>query len=111
MLEEQEAASVRAQAESYAADGRWLECESADDLAQASAHRRALEARAVRAKAAASLAAALVSSKQVAAVEARIAERRFEILIEGFLRADAACEQKVERRSSDEHAARRRQAT
>lgn len=99
-----------AESEARAADGRWLELDAADDLGQASAHRHALATKVLRAKASVASAAAEVRVKEVAAVDARMAERRFEILIEGFVRADGAREQKLERRISDEHAARRREA-
>jgi colicin import membrane protein len=110
-LEEREAAAARAEADARAADSRWLDAVSVDDLAQASAHRRALEARLVQAKQAMARAATEVRARELEAIAARIAERRFEILIEGFVRADEAREDKVERRTADEHAARRRDAT
>jgi hypothetical protein len=110
-LEAREAAAAAAEAEARAADGRWLDLDAADDLGQASAHRHALATRVLHAKRAVTEAVAEVRAKELAAIDARIAERRFEILIEGFLRADAAREQKVERRVSDEHAARRREAS
>lgn len=110
-LEEHQAAEARAEAEARAADTRWLDVESADELAQASAHRRSLEARVVRAAEATARVADDVRAKELAAISARIAERRFEILIEGFVRTDRAREQKVERRAADEHAARRRDAS
>jgi len=110
-LEEHQAAEARAEAAARAADTRWLEVESAEELAQASAHRRSLETRVARAAQATARAAADVCAKELAAIAARIAERRFEILIEGFVRADTAREQKVERRAADEHAARRRDAS
>ncbi len=109
-LEEREAEAARAEAEARAADSRWLDAASVDDLAQASAHRRALELRRLRAVRAVAEAAAVVRACEAAAVTARVAERKFEIMIEGFLRADAAREQKAERRSADEHAARKREA-
>jgi hypothetical protein len=108
VLEEQGAAEAAAEAEARAADTRWLDDESVVELALASAHRRALEGRVLRAAAATARALAEVNAREAAAVAARIAERRFEILIEGFLRADALREQKVERRIADEHAARKR---
>lgn len=110
-LEAREAIVAAAESEARAADGRWLDLDAADDLGQASAHRHALATKVLRAKSAVAEAAAEMRIKQLAAVDARIAERRFEILIEGFLRVDAAREQKVERRISDEHAARRREAS
>lgn len=110
-LEELERASARAEADARAGDTRWLEAASAADLQQASAHRRVLEARLGRAAQAVARAAAEVRAREAEAIAARIAERRFEILIEGFVRADAAREQKVERRAADEHAARRRNAS
>jgi hypothetical protein len=108
VLEEHRAAEAAAEAGARAAHPRWLDVESADELAQASAHRRALAGRVLRAAAATARALAEVNAREAAAVAARIAERRFEILIEGFLRADALREQKVERRIADEHAARKR---
>lgn len=108
LLAEREAAAARATAEASAADSRWLDVDSTDDLARASAHRRALEARAARAALEVARAAEELRVREAAAVVARSAERRFEILIEGFLRADAAGERKAERRIADEHAARRR---
>lgn len=111
VLEDLQASVVRAEAEARAGDTRWLEADSADDLARASAHRRSLEARVVRATIAVTHAVADVKTKEAAAIAARIAERRFEILIEGFVRADSAREQKIERRAADEHAARRREVT
>ena len=110
-LDAREAMVAAAESEARAADGRWLDLDAADDLGQASAHRHALATKVLRAKLAVAEAAAELRIKELAAVDARIAERRFEILIEGFLRVDAAREQKVERRISDEHAARRREAS
>lgn len=110
-LEAQEAAVTRATADARAAEERWLEVSTVDDLAQASAHRHTLELRVVRAAQGVTRAAAEVRAREADAIAARIAERRFEILIEGFLRADAARAQKAERRSADEHAARRRDST
>lgn len=110
-LEAREASVATAEAEALAADGRWLDLDAADDLGQASAHRHALATKVSHAKVARARAVADVNAKEAAAVEARIAERRFEILIEGFVRAEQAREQKIERRASDEHAARRRQGS
>lgn len=110
-LEAREMAVTAFESEARAADGRWLDLDAADDLGQASAHRHGLATKLVHAKAAVVLAVAEVRAREGAAVDARIAERRFEILIEGFLRAEAAREQKVERRIADEHAARRREAS
>lgn len=110
-LEARRAIVTAAESEARAADGRWLDLDAADDLGQASAHRHALGTKVLRATAALAESAAEVRIKELAAVDARMAERRFEILIEGFLRADGAHEQRLERRISDEHAARRREAS
>ena len=110
-LEAREAVASAAESEARAADGRWLDLVAADDLGQASAHRHALATKVLRATASVATAAGEVRTKELAAVDARMAERRFEILIEGFVRADVAHEQKLERRTSDEHAARRREAS
>jgi len=85
---------------------RWLDVVSADELAQASAHRCALQARITTARVAMAEADAEVGARQVAVVVARTAERRMEILIEGLERAQAARAGKAERRLADEHASR-----
>lgn len=109
-LEEKEAAAHQAASAALDAHSRWLDVCSTSDLQEASARRQALEAQSARAADAVQQAAAVVRAREADAVAARIAERRFEILIEGFLRADAAREQKIERRNADEHAARKREA-
>lgn len=100
-------------AEAYArsVDERWLDATSTELLAQASEHRRALELRVTRARRRVVAAADEVKTREAAAVAARMAERRFEILIEGFDRTEEARVRKAERRSGDEHAARKTGAT
>lgn len=85
---------------------RWLDVASVDELAQASAHRCALEARVAAARVVVAEAEAEVAARQAAVVVARTAERRMEILIEGLERAQAARAGKAERRLADEHASR-----
>jgi flagellar biosynthesis chaperone FliJ len=106
-LEACEVASRSAADEARAADDAWLEVSSAEDLARASARRRTLETRLVQRGLEVSRAAAAVRACEERLVAARIAERRFEILIEGFERVELARERKVERKAADEHAARK----
>ena len=85
---------------------RWLDVVSVDELAQASAHRSALQARVAAQSVAMANADAEVRVLERAVVAARTAERRLEILIEGFEAADATRASKAERRLADEHASR-----
>jgi flagellar export protein FliJ len=104
---EQVAAVLRAIEEALTgAYTRWLDVVSVDELAQASAHRCALEARVAVARTALAKADAELREREAGLVAARTAERRMEILIEGFERAVAAREGKAERRLADEHASR-----
>jgi flagellar biosynthesis chaperone FliJ len=106
-LEEREHAAAEAEAAARAADTAWLEVSSTEELAQASARRRSLEARLVQRTHDVSLAKVEVMRREEVLVAARISERRFEILIEGFEQAAATRERKIERKEADEHAARR----
>jgi flagellar biosynthesis chaperone FliJ len=106
-LEEREQAATEAEAAARAADTAWLDVSSTEELAQASARRRSLEARLVQRSHDVALAKVEVMRREEALVAARISERRFEILIEGFEQAAATRERKVERKDADEHAARR----
>ncbi len=103
---ERRAAAVRAEEVVTAAYDQWLDVVSAEELAQASAHRSVLHARVAAARAALAHAEDDVRAHEVALVAARTAERRMEILIEGFERALAARESKTERRLADEHGSR-----
>jgi hypothetical protein len=108
VLVEREGSVVEAMALARAADARWLEVETSTELlAQASAHRWALEGSINRERQAVAVAAAEVKVREAAAIAARMSERRFEILIEGFDAADDARERKAERRTGDEHASRK----
>jgi len=105
---ELEAVAARAVADARVADSRWLDDDTSSELlAEASAHRHNLEKRVVIARGSVVRAGAEVKAREEAAIAARMAERRFEILIEGFEEADAARARKAERRSGDEHAARK----
>jgi flagellar biosynthesis chaperone FliJ len=106
-LEEREQAATEAEAAARTADTAWLEVSSTEELAQASARRRSLEARLVQRTHDVALAKVEVLRREEALVAARISERRFEILIEGFEQAAATRERKIERKAADEHAARR----
>jgi flagellar biosynthesis chaperone FliJ len=110
-LEEREQAATEAEAAARAADTAWLEVSSTEELAQASARRRHLEARLVQRSHDVALAKVEVLRREEALVAARISERRFEILIEGFEQAATTRERKIERKAADEHAARRTGAT
>ena len=107
-LADVEAVVVRAVAESREAESRWLDEETSTELLeQASEHRSTLETRVSAARQMVASALAEVKAREGAAIAARMAERRFEILIEGFTAADDARARKTERKSGDEHAARK----
>jgi len=107
-LAEVEAVLVRAVAEAREAESRWLDDETSTELLeQASEHRCSLETRVSSARQRVAKAAAEVKAREAAAIVARMAERRFEILIDGFAAADDARARKAERKSGDEHAARK----
>lgn len=107
-LAEVEGQLAAAAAEAVAADARWLDDETSSELlAQASARRCSLEVRVKRAQRAVTEALAEVARREQAAIAARMAERRFEILIEGFVATDDARVRKAERKAADEHASRK----
>jgi hypothetical protein len=106
-MSEAEQRVTEAEVEARAADQRWLDETSTELLAQASEHRRGLELRVELARRRVLTAAAEVKTREAAAIAARMAERRFEILIEGFERTEETRVRKAERRLGDEHAARR----
>ncbi len=105
-LELREAAVTRLEAEHAEACDRSLEVASVEDLERASDHRAAIHEHIVRARAAVDVAQAEVHTREAAAIRARTAERRMEILLEGFVEVDALRATKAERKSADEHAAR-----
>lgn len=107
-LVEVEGLLAAAVTEADTAGTRWQEDEtSSEQLAWASARRISLDIRVGRARKAVSEALAEVARRAQAAVAARMAERRFEILIEGFEATDDAKARKVERKAADEHASRK----
>lgn len=110
-LEAREGALAFAASEERAAETRWLEVSSVEELEQASSFRCALAARVVQAREGVARAASVVREKEAAAIAVRVAERRFEVLIEGFTAVAAAHARKLERKAADEHAARRAGAT
>jgi hypothetical protein len=107
-LAEVEGVLAAAVTEAEAAGARWQEDEtSSEQLAWASARRVCLDIRVARARTSVSEALAEVTRRGQAAVLARMAERRFEILIEGFEATDDAKARKAERKAADEHASRK----
>lgn len=106
LLEAQTETLARAQAELDAGAEQWLEAQSSDELAQASARRRTL-ARYVEIQARKTdEAKGEVQVVEQAAVEARRDERRLEILVEGLEAGEAARRKKADQKIGDEHAAR-----
>lgn len=87
------------------------EITSVEELELASLHRLTLRKRLVHAKAAEDAARNELHARERALVEARMAERRMEILLEGFERAGQQRERKEERRATDEHASRKTGST
>jgi hypothetical protein len=103
-----ESAHERALSRANQAQSRWIDVEtSSETLARASEHRRSLDAEVQVAAMGVARAAALVKSREEAAIAARMAERRFELLIEGIDAAEDVRARKAERKAGDEHAARK----
>ncbi len=106
LLDQREAERAAREAAFADACERWLDVVSVEELEQASARRTTLNAHLERARFAVASAKSELAKREAAAIAARTAERRMEILLEGFAAADAQKAVKAERKSADEHAAR-----
>jgi flagellar biosynthesis chaperone FliJ len=107
LLETATAGVGKAKENFAAACDRWLDEVSIAVLEDASDHRQTLLGRIQRAEAQEASAREVLRARERALVEARIAERRIELLLEGIDKADDVRERKAERRAADEHAARK----
>lgn len=117
MAEARRALETRTEAVQQAHEALETACQSTpavtsvEDLELASLHRLTLRQRLVHAKSAEDAARIELRARERALVDARMAERRMEILLEGFERAGQARERKEERRATDEHASRKTGST
>lgn len=95
-----------AEAALVAADARETLTADAAELAFASDHRRTLLVRVSHAARGVTRAEQRVRDARAVLVEARVDEKRFEVLADGLDARRAAAHAKAERRGADEHAAR-----
>lgn len=82
--------------------------QTSDDMAEADAVRRDLEARAAHARRVAEELERSRVTKNGETIEARVAERKLELVVEAQARFEQVRSKRLERRAEDEHASRRR---